>query len=78
MQSQSELPVCLRQAIPLVIIIWGCEMAELKDIVVIIRGKRKDGKGDYEGVVVEKSLMFSNLAVQIAKDSGCKEIEITK
>ena len=50
---------------------------DLKDIVVIIRGKRKDGKGDYEGVFVEKALQWSNLAVQIAKDAGCREVDNT-
>jgi hypothetical protein len=51
-------------------------MPELKDIVVIITGERKDGRGRFEGVVVDRNLMFSNLAVQMAKDAGCKVVEV--
>lgn len=54
------------------------EYQRLASLVVILSGERKDGKGDYEGVFVEKSQMFSSLGVQIAKDAGCKEIRVEK
>ena len=53
-------------------------MVQLKDIVYIITGPRKDGKGDYELVCVDKKFMFTSMAVEIAKEAGCKTIVVDK